>query len=53
MVDRIYPADVQTIKACSSDTEAPFVVSYSSISNSKISPKLDDKLDGLGSFPFP
>ena len=45
MVDRIYPAELQSNKANSSDTEAPFFNLNLSISNGSVSTKINEKRD--------
>ena len=56
MVNRIYPAELQLIKANSSDTEAPFLDLNLSISNGTVSTKIYDKRDNFDfdivNFPF-
>ena len=45
MVNRIYPPELQLNKANTSDTEAPFLDLYLSISNGFVSSKIYDKRD--------
>ena len=45
MVNQIYPSDLQINKANTSDTEAPFLDLYLSISNGFVSSKIYDKRD--------
>ena len=45
MVNRIYPPELQLNKANNSDTEAPFLDLYLSISNGFVSSKIYDKRD--------
>ena len=45
MVGKIYPTELQLNKAYSSDTEAPFLDLYLSITNSIASSKIHDKQD--------
>ena len=56
MVNRIYPSELQLNKANTSDTEAPFLDLYLSISNEFVSFKIYDKRDDfdydLVHFPF-
>ena len=56
MVNRIYPAELQSNKANSSDTEAPVLDFNLSISNGIVSTKIYDKRDDLDfdivNFPF-
>ena len=56
MVNRIYPPELQLIKANTSDTEAPFLDLHLSISNGFVSSKIYDKRDDFDfdivNFPF-
>lgn len=56
MVDKIYPKELQLNKANASDTEAPFLDLFLTISNGTISSKIYDKRDDFGfgvvNFPF-
>ena len=56
MVNRIYPLQLQLNKANTSDTEAPFLDLYFSISNGVVSSKMYDKRDDFDfdivNFPF-
>ena len=56
MVNQIYPFELQLNKANTSDTEAPFLDLYLSISNGFISSKIYDKCDDFDfdkvNFPF-
>ena len=58
MVNRIYPPELQLNKANISDTEAPFLDLYLSISNGFVSSKIYDKRDDFDfdihvvNFPF-
>ena len=56
MVHRIYPAELQLIKADASDTEAAFLDLNSSIHNDTVSTKIYDKRDDFNfhivNFPF-
>ena len=56
MVNRIYPPELQLIKANTSDTEAPFLDLHLSISNGFVSSKIYDKRDDfyfhIINFPF-
>ena len=56
MVNRIYPSELQLIKANSSDTEAPVLNLNLSISNGTVSTKIYDKRDDFDfdivNFPF-
>ena len=56
MVGRIYPPELQLNKANASDTEAPFLNLYLSISNGFVSYKIYDKGDDFNfdivNFPF-
>ena len=56
MVNQIYPPELQLNKANTSDTEAPFLDLYLSISNGFISSKVYDKRDDFDfdivNFPF-
>ena len=56
MVDRIYPTELQSNRANSSDTEAPFLDLNLCISNGTVSTKIYDKRDDFGfdivNFPF-
>ena len=45
MVNRIYPPELQLIKANTSDTEAPFLDLHLSISKGFVSSKIYDKSD--------
>ena len=47
MVNRIYPPELQLNEANTSDTEAPFLDLYLSISNGFVSSKIYDKRDGF------
>ena len=47
MVHRIYPAELQLIKANASDTEAAFLDLNLSINNDIVSTKIIDKRDGF------
>ena len=56
MVNQIYPSELQLNKANTSDTEAPFLDLYLSISNGFVSSKIYDKRDDFDfdivNFPF-
>ena len=56
MVNRIYPPELQLIKANSSDTEAPFLDLHLSMSNGFVASKIYDKRDDFDfdkvNFPF-
>ena len=56
LIGQIYPTELQLNKANSSDTEAPFLDLYLSITNSIVSSKIYDKRDGFNfeivNFPF-
>ena len=56
MVNRIYPPELQLIKANTSDTKAPFLDLHLSISNGLVSSKIYDKRDDFDfdivNFPF-
>ena len=56
VVNRIYPPELQLNKANTSDTEAPFLDLYLSISNGFVSSKIYDKRDDFDfdivNFPF-
>ena len=56
MVGQIYPAELQLNKANSSDSKAPFLDLYLSITNGIISSKINDKRDDFNfeivNFPF-
>ena len=56
MVDQIYPTELQSNKANSSYTEAPFLDLNLSITNDIVSSKMYDKQDGFNfeivNFPF-
>ena len=56
MANRIYPLELQLIKANTSDTEAPFLNLHLSISNGFVSSKFYDKRDDFDfdivNFPF-
>ena len=56
MVNRIFPPEVQLNKTNTADTEAPFLVLHSSISNRFVSSKIYDKRDDFDfdivNFPF-
>ena len=56
MVNQIYPPELQLYKAYISDTEAPFLDLYLSISNGFVSSKMYDKRDDFDfdivNFPF-
>ena len=56
MVDRIYPTELQLIKAYSSATETPFLDLNLCISNGTVSTKIYDKQDDFDfdivNFPF-
>ena len=56
MVNRIYPPELQLNRANTSDTEAPFLDLYLSISNGFVSSKIYDKRDDFDfdivNFPF-
>ena len=56
MVNQIYPSELQLNKANSSDTEAPFLDLYLTISDGFVSSKIYDKRDNfdfdLVNFPF-
>ena len=56
MVNRIYPPELQSNKANTSDTEAPFLDLHLSISNGFVSSKIYDKRDDFDfdivNFPF-
>ena len=56
MVNRIYPPELQLNKANTSDTEAPYLDLYLSISNGFVSSKIYDKRDDfefyIVNFPF-
>ena len=47
MVGQIYPTELQLNKANSSDTEAPFLDLFLSITNGSVSSKMYDKRDGF------
>ena len=47
LIGQIYPTELQLNKANSSDTEAPFLDLYLSITNSIVSSKIYDKRDGF------
>ena len=47
LVNKIYPPELQLNKAITSDTEAPFLDLYLSISNGFVSSKIYDKHDVL------
>ena len=47
MVGQIHPTELQLNKAHSSDTEAPFLDLYLSITNGIVSSKIYDKRDDL------
>ena len=53
MVDRIYPAELHSNKANSSDTEAPFLDLNLSISNDTVSTKMYDKQGDFDIITFP
>ena len=53
MVDRIYPAELQSNKANSSDTEALFLDLNLSISNDAVSTKMYDKQGDFDIITFP
>ena len=56
MVGQIYPTELQLNKANSSDTEAPFLDLFLSITNGIVYSKMYDKRDGFNfekvNFPF-
>ena len=56
MVNQMYPPELQLNKANTSDTEAPFLDLYLSISNGFVSSKIYDKRDDFDfyivNFPF-
>ena len=56
MVNQIYPSEMQLNKANTSDTEAPFLDFYLSISNGFVSSSIYDKRDDFDfetvNFPF-
>ena len=53
MINQIYPPELQLNKANTSDTEAPFLDLYLSISNGFVSSKFYDKRDDFDIVNFP